>query len=243
MSAVMSLKKWLKSSDNPMASKLFKIAKAIRYYNGPSLPWLYKIVWNLHQNVKTLFQELLRMFYYTPMFKSQLKKSPNSLLIYGGMPMIMGKLDIEIDEDSRVSGATTFAGRSVAKQTPLLKIGKNCDIGWQTGISVGSKVIIGDNVRIAGRSTISGYPGHPLNAERRAAGEPEDDHQVGDIILENDVWLATGVNVMAGVTIGHGTIVASGSVVTKDLPPNVLAGGVPAKVIRQITENDDARSQ
>jgi len=240
MSLAVSIKNWLKSGNSPLASKLFKVAKAIRYYNGPSFPWFYRVVWSLHHNIKNLWLELTRMFYYTPMFKSQLKSAPDSVLLYGGMPLILGQLDIEVDEDSRISGATTFAGRSVAKTTPLLKIGKNCDIGWQTGISVGSRVIIGDNVRIAGRSTISGFPGHPLNAERRAAGEPEDDHQVGDIILQNDVWLATGVNVMAGVTIGHGTIVASGSVVTKDLPPNVLAGGVPAKVIRQLTENDNA---
>jgi acetyltransferase-like isoleucine patch superfamily enzyme len=161
-------------------------------------------------------------------------------LIYGGMPMILGKLHIEVAENSRISAATTFSGRSASKNTPLLSIGENVDIGWQTGIAVGSKIIIGDNVRIAGRSTLAGYPGHPLNAERRAAGEPEDDDQVGDIILEDDVWLATGVNVMANVRIGKGTVVACGSVVTKDLPPNVLAGGIPAKVIRQLTENDNA---
>lgn len=239
MSATKSIKNWLKSSDRPMANKLFKLAKSIRYYDGPNLPWLYSIIWHIYQNIKTLIAEFLRMFFYTPMFKSRLKKSPKSVLLYGGMPMFMGKLDVEVGEQSRISGATTFSGRSASLQTPLLSIGKNCDIGWQTGISVGSKVIIGDNVRIAGRTTLSGYPGHPLNARRRAAGESEDEHQVGDIILEDDVWLATGVNVMGGVRIGRGTIVASGSVVTKDLPPNVLAGGMPAKVIRQITENDN----
>ena len=237
----MSLKNKLKNSDNLIAQKLFRIGKAIMYFNGPSMPWLYRVVWHIHQNIKTIWHELLRIFYYTPMFKSQLKQIPKQLLLYGGMPMIMGKLDIEIDEYSRISGATTFSGRSAAKTTPLLKIGKNCDIGWQTGISVGSRVIIGDNVRLAGRSTLAGYPGHPLDAKRRAAGEPEGDHQVGDIILENDVWLATGVNVMSGVRIGKGTVVASGSVVTKDLPPNVLAGGIPAKVIRQLREDDSER--
>lgn len=241
MSVLVSIKDWLKSSDNPLANKLFRIAKAVRYYNGPSLPWFYKLLWLIHHNLYTLIAELIRMFYFTPMFKTRLKNPPKSLLIYGGMPLVMGNLTIEVDEESRISAATTFAGRTAATETPLLRIGKNCDIGWQTGISVGSKVIIGDNVRIAGRSTISGYAGHPLNAKRRAAGEPEDDHQVGDIIIEDDVWLATGVNVMAGVTIGKGTVVASGSIVTKDLPPNVLAGGMPAKVIRTLTENDDAK--
>ena len=69
-------------------------------------------------------------------------------------------------------------------------------------------------------------------------GLPETDEQVGDIIIEKDVWLATGVSVMAGVRIGQGTIVAAGSVVTQDLPSMVLAGGIPAKVIRKLSEKD-----
>lgn len=239
MSNSISLKHWLKSSDNYFAVHLFRIAKSLRYFNGPSLPWFYKAIFYCHSSLKLVLSELLRMFYYTPLFKSQLKSEPKNLLVYDGLPLILGKLDIEIGENSRISAATTFAGRGAAKTTPLLKIGENVDIGWQTGISVGNKIIIGNNVRIAGRSTLSGYPGHPLNAQRRASGEPEDDEQVGDIILEDDVWLATGVNVMANVRIGKGTIVACGSVVTKDLPANVLAGGVPAKVIRYLTENDN----
>ena len=57
---------------------------------------------------------------------------------------------------------------------------------------------------------------------------------MGDIVLEDDVWLATGVTVLKGVTIGHGTIVGAGSVVTSDLPPMVLAAGAPARVIKPI---------
>ncbi|WP_429044487.1 acyltransferase [Aeromonas veronii] len=57
-------------------------------------------------------------------------------------------------------------------------------------------------------------------------------------MLEQDVWLGTGVMVMAGVTIGAGTIVAAGSVVTRDLPAGVLAAGVPATVLRTLQPQD-----
>jgi len=55
-------------------------------------------------------------------------------------------------------------------------------------------------------------------------------------VLEENVWLATGVTVLAGVTIGRNSIIAAGSVVTKDIPSNVIAAGVPAKVVKQLAE-------
>lgn len=85
-----------------------------------------------------------------------------------------------------------------------MTIGNNVDIGWMTTLAIGQKVGIGNNVRIAGRAFMAGYSGHPINAERRALGEPDDDNQVGDIILEDDVWLATGVTAQDKRQIEHG---------------------------------------
>ena len=50
--------------------------------------------------------------------------------------------------------------------------------------------------------------------------------------MENDVWIGCNVTILSGVTIGRGAIVAAGAVVTKDIPPYAIAGGVPAKVIK-----------
>ena len=116
---------------------------------------------------------------------------------------------------------------------PELVIGDKY-IGWQTTIAVGRRVVLGKNVLIAGRALLAGYPGHPLDATDRSAGLPDTPDQVGDVVIEDDVWLATGVTVTAGVRIGRGTVVAAGSVVTRDLPAFVLAGGIPARIIRQL---------
>lgn len=150
------------------------------------------------------------------------------------MPLLMGPLALHFGRDCRVSGRTTISGRWSSDPTPELRVGANCDIGWLTTIAVGGRVVLGDNVRIAGRAFLAGYPGHPVDAADRAAGLPDTADQVGDIVLEDDVWLATGVTVLAGVTIGKGTIVAAGSVVTKDLPAGVLAAGAPARVVRPL---------
>lgn len=54
----------------------------------------------------------------------------------------------------------------------------------------------------------------------------------GDILIEDDVWVGYGVTILSGVHIGQGAVVAAGAVVTKDVPPYAIVGGVPAKVIR-----------
>jgi maltose O-acetyltransferase len=57
-------------------------------------------------------------------------------------------------------------------------------------------------------------------------------------VIGDNVWLGGGVTVCPGVTIGDDTVVGAGAVVTRDLPPAVVAGGVPARVIRVIDERD-----
>lgn len=54
----------------------------------------------------------------------------------------------------------------------------------------------------------------------------------GDIILDDDVWIGYNVTILSGVHIGQGAIVAAGAVVTKDVPPYAIVGGVPAKIIK-----------
>lgn len=60
----------------------------------------------------------------------------------------------------------------------------------------------------------------------------------GDIVVSDDAWIGYGSTVMSGVTIGQGAVVAAGSVVTKDVPPYAIVGGVPAKVIKYRFEQD-----
>ena len=90
-------------------------------------------------------------------------------------------------------------------------------------ISIGADVQIGPNVQLL-------TPTHPLDAElRRAKWEAAEPITIGD-----NVWLGGGVIVCPGVTIGENTVVGAGAVVTRDLPPNVVAAGVPARVVRQV---------
>lgn len=235
MSSLHSVKSWAKNDPSTFAHFIRELHKSRRSIEMPSiLSFIYRPLKHFDRHARSVMSEIIRVFYWTPIFKTYLTTSASRLYLFGGMPLVLGPLKITCGTDCRISGQTTFSGRWSGATSAELIIGNNVGIGWQTTIAVGQKIKLGDNVRIAGRSFIAGYPGHPINAKDRAAGLPDLDEQIGDVILERDVWLGTGVAIMPGVTIGAETIVAAGSIVTKSLPAGVLAGGNPARVIKHL---------
>ena len=74
---------------------------------------------------------------------------------------------------------------------------------------------------------ISSYP-----FKVKVLGEKMEGVSKGDIVVDDDVWIGYGATIMSGVHIGQGAVVAAGAVVTKDVPPYSIVGGVPAKVIK-----------
>ncbi len=94
-------------------------------------------------------------------------------------------------------------------------------------------VTIGNNVFIAPQCCISAA-GHPVDHERRNAGL----EFARGITIEDNVWIGTHVSILPGVTIGHNSVIGAGSVVSKDIPANVVAVGVPCRVVREISEQD-----
>ncbi|MCK6630317.1 MAG: acyltransferase [Anaerolineae bacterium] len=91
-------------------------------------------------------------------------------------------------------------------------------------------IIIGADCMIAARCAFTPYQHGFADTTRPMREQPLTSK--GDIIIEDDVWLGLNVAVMDGVRIGRGAIIGAGAVVTKDIPPYALAGGVPAQVIR-----------
>lgn len=235
-----SIRQWVKARETPFAQWCYDLAVGLRCFSVPVIPGVHAVLYRLHVGLRESITTVLRIVWFTPLFQSRLEKPASHLHVYSGMPLILGPVCLRFGDRVRISGHTTISGRASMSPSPILIVGDNVDIGWQTTIAVGRTISIGNNVRIAGRAFLAGYPGHPLDAAARACGAPDTDDQVGDIILEEDVWLATGVTISAGVRIGRGTVVAAGSVVTKDLPPDVLAAGVPARVVRQLGDGDGA---
>ena len=94
-------------------------------------------------------------------------------------------------------------------------------------------IYVGDNVLFA-PNVIVATAGHPLDADLRSKA-----YQYNmPVHIGNNCWIGAGAKIMPGVTIGDNTVIGAGSVVTKDIPANVIAVGNPCRVLREITEAD-----
>ena len=110
-----------------------------------------------------------------------------------------------------------------------IEIGENFYSNHNLIILDGNKVIFGDNVFIAPNCSFY-TAGHPLEVELRNKGL----EYAKPIKVGNNVWIGGNVIVLPGVTIGDNTVIGAGSVVTKDIPSNVVAVGNPCRVIKQL---------
>lgn len=113
---------------------------------------------------------------------------------------------------------------STIKGRAKVKIGNGCGFSG-TVIGAALHIELGDNVRCGANTLITDSDWH------------SDDYRTGDdkpVIIEDNVWLGYGVKVLKGVRIGKNSLIGANSVVTKDIPANVIAVGNPCKVIKQL---------
>ncbi|CAM2170839.1 DapH/DapD/GlmU-related protein [Burkholderia orbicola] len=117
--------------------------------------------------------------------------------------------------------ATGGAGMKLGRN---LFVNQNCTFYDLGGLEIGDDVMIGPNVSLI-------TSGHPVEPSRRRDGVI-----AKPIVIERNVWIGAGATIIGGVTIGENAVVAAAAVVTRDVPPNTLVGGNPAKIIRSIAE-------
>lgn len=119
---------------------------------------------------------------------------------------------------------TAFRGTNIEiADNAILILGKSY-INYDSKIYCFSKIQIGDGCAISENVVIRDSDNHVVENSTGKMTSP--------IIIENNVWIGINATILKGVTIGEGAIVAAGAVVTKDVPPHTLVGGVPAKIIR-----------
>jgi len=111
-----------------------------------------------------------------------------------------------------------------------IKIGERCSINPYTVLYGHGNLTIGNNVLIAGHCLIipSNHIFSDLNCPINEQGETRK-----GIVIEDNVWIGSGVRILDGVRVGFGAIVAAGAVVNKDVLSNTVVGGVPARLIKE----------
>ena len=153
-------------------------------------------------------------FYGAPCFR----RHPGSRI------SIAGSCEFLSSHTSNLIGINRPCMISTLAEKAVIEIGANCGFSG-TVIGCASKIILGDDVRCGANTLITDTDWHT------------DDSRTGPdaaVFIGKNVWLGFNVTVLKGVTIGENTLVAAGSLVTRSLPPNVIAAGAPASVIRAI---------
>jgi maltose O-acetyltransferase len=143
------------------------------------------------------------------------------------------------------SGLLAHAGRNlrVAEQVTInnpgnLSVGDNCYIGtgvqfypWRAPITIGHNVLIAAGARLITRKHGFAELDHPMAAQG---------YTHAPIAIEDDVWIGFGAMILPGVTVGRGSIVGAGAVVTRDVEPFSIVGGVPARLIHRRAPDEEA---
>ena len=145
-----------------------------------------------------------------------------------GKPLVRNRGKIILGNEVRI-WSNTEKSKILAGRGGVLKIGNNCRING-THIAAQKKITIGDNVRIGPYTLI-------LDSNYHDVEDHFLDVEGTFVTIEDNVWITSRVTILKGVVIGKGAVIAAGAVVTKDVPPYTLVGGVPAKLIRNLSSN------
>lgn len=149
-------------------------------------------------------------------------REPNSEIIIGN------NVSFRSDKSSNLFGTLKKSTIATLKEGAVLTIGHGCGIS-AASITSFKKVTIGNNVLIGANVFITDSDWHGIKIEkRREEGESK------EVIVGNGVWLGANSIILKGVTIGENSVIGAGSVVTKNIPGNVIAAGNPCSVIKKL---------
>jgi UDP-2-acetamido-3-amino-2,3-dideoxy-glucuronate N-acetyltransferase len=148
--------------------------------------------------------------------------------------------DVKLGKDVKIFAYVNLYGCEIGDNSKIgafveiqknAKIGKNVKVSSHTficeGVTIEDNVFVGHNVSFINDK-------YPRATTEGGNLQSESDWKVVPTIVKRGVSIGTSTTILCGVTIGENSIIGAGSVVTKNIPPNVIAFGVPAKVIKEI---------
>ena len=164
-------------------------------------------------------------------------KNFGSSNIYYPIRRLVGSNFITVGNNSSLGKnivLTVWKRKESKYNSPSISIGNRCSIGDDAHITAINKIVIGNNV-LTGKKILITDNSHGESIREQLVIPPSKRvlYSKGPVIIDDNVWIGEKVSIMPGVHIGKGAIIAANTVVTKDVPPNCVVGGIPAKMIKQ----------
>jgi acetyltransferase-like isoleucine patch superfamily enzyme/coenzyme F420-reducing hydrogenase beta subunit len=206
------------------------------YSMGLSLQTWYLFIWyNFFSGNVTMNQRLN----FRPLRYCRVKIDKTAELTINGSLLMGLKQVVSSHRETRLlleaNAKMTVNGNYCICADSYIRVIKNGELILNSGfmnegvqITCASKITIGADCTIARDVVIRDYDGHTIDIAGYKIAKP--------IKIGNHVWIGNRAMILKGVTIGQGSIIAAGAVVTKDVPANCIAAGVPAKIIREQVE-------
>lgn len=225
----------IKRAETPFYAFLHRFIKSVKRVNIPSIKVIHLPLYYMAKSINKLVKKIIHLFWSVPVFSARCTKVGKGLQLPNGIPLVAGD-HLKIYLGDNVSILRSTIGASKVFDEPVLKVGDNSSIGYGTVISVAKEVEIGDDCLIAPHCIIMDSDDHPISPQKRLEYKPVDLDDVKPVKIGNNVWIGAYSAILKGVTIGDNSIIATHSVVTRDVLPNCIYAGYPA---RHIIKNID----
>jgi acetyltransferase-like isoleucine patch superfamily enzyme len=196
------------------------------------IPWLdEKITWNRYKFMK---------WYCMYLYHARCAEigSNFTLAEFVTRPVIQGSGKIRIGNDVTIVGPIDLISISTTYPDCEIVIGDGTIIGRECSIRARKSVRIGKKCMLAPYVRIYDHNGHPIDPAKRLRGESPPAKEMSEVIIGNNVWIGEFAHIQQGVTIGDGAIVAAHSVVTRNVEPESVVFGVPARKILWLNKDE-----
>ncbi len=227
----MSIAIKIRRGQGPFWSILKRLARTVLAFHLPVVPGvtqpLFGLLYHLHVLVREGVLWALRFFWFEPLFRSQCSSVGEGFQLEH-LPYVTGSGRILVGDRVFLAGKSSFTFGNRAHNAPELRVGDDTFIGHNCSISVAESVRIGKHCLLAAEVRITDFDGHPVDAERRRDKEPTPPEGIRPVVIGDDVWIGQGSIILKGVTIGDRSVIGAGAVVSRDVPPDVVAAGNPA---------------
>lgn len=224
-----NLRKFLAASEHPAARAARAARRGVHRFTLPAPRLLVRPALVAFLTARSLYYFAARTLVCEPLFKAYCTRYGRRVRTGVFIHWVQGKGDLILGDDVLIDGKCSFTFAARFADRPTLEIGDRSGIGHNGTFSVGKRITIGRDCRIASGVWIFDSNGHPADPEARLAGLPPDPDEVRPVTIGDNVWIGARSIIFPGVTVGEGSIVSAGAVVMSDVTPNTVVAGNPAR--------------